>query len=274
MTTELARKLEQTEAAAWQDMVIGANTDFKKKVSLDIATLGDDTCILCPGIPFVHFNCLLGFGTSVPVTNNYLDSITEFAKNRNLPVFYLYYIKELDTNAESLLAAAGFVPSGSWERTYRDGQPLDPAIKSLKPGWRIVKVDDSTATAWAEFVSGTYQMPATKSWLLDLALRDGWHHYMLMQDDAILAVRSIYVGKNKIAFWGVEAPIPGLMTADFSMDFALAHHIVKEGLQMGVKGFVGDIEMVNDKEDTPAYKNFRSLGFSIPYRRYIYKLKS
>jgi hypothetical protein len=96
---------------------------------------------------------------------------------------------------------------------------------------------------------------------------------MLMEANKIIAVRSIFIGNDNMAFWGIEAPIPGLMTSDFSMDFALAHHIVEQGLQMGVKGFVGDIEMARDTEDTPAYTNFKALGFSIPYRRKIYKLK-
>ena len=116
-------------------------------------------------------------------------------------------------------------------------------------------------------------MQLTKSWLLDFAVREDWHHYMLMEASRIIAVRSIFIGKDKMAFWGVEAPIPGLMTNDFFMDFALAYHIVKEGLQMGVKGFAGDIEAVSDTMDTPAYSNFKKLGFSIPYRRKIYKLK-
>lgn len=272
-SNELARRLEQAEAAAWQDMVAAANPAFKRNTGLHLETITGDTYISCPAIPFVHFNCVMGVGTNQPVTEEYMNKLLGYFTERKLETVYLCLVEGLDTHTAGLLSKKGFAAGSSWDRTWRDDHPLDNSIVSSKPGWDIHKVDASSAAAWAGFVSGTYQMPVTKNWLLDFAVREGWHHYMLMENSRILAVRSIFIGKDKMAFWGIEAPIPGIMTVDYSMDFALTHHIVKEGLQMGVKGFVGDIEMVSDAADTPTYTHFKELGFTIPYRRTIYKLR-
>jgi hypothetical protein len=272
-TIELAQKLERAEAAAWQDMVAAASEKYKGTYKLNLDIIDGDTYISCPAIPFLHFNCVLGFGTNQSINENYINRILSYFKERNLSTVYIYIIDGLHQEAEQLLADKGFIQSGSWERAWRDDKPLDKTPGTLRPGWQISKVDTATADSWAAFVSGTYQMPPTKNWLLDFAVREGWHHYMLTEANTIIAVRSIFIGKDKMAFWGIEAPIPGLMTTDFSMDFALAQHIVQEGLRMGVKGFTGDIELVSDTMNTPAYTNFKSLGFSIPYRRKIYKLK-
>jgi hypothetical protein len=272
-STSLARQAEQTEAAAWVDMVKAANEGYRKSTGLFAEVIQDDMYISCPAIPFLHFNCILGFGTNQSVTEQYIDNVLGYFKGKNLSTAYLFLIDGLQEGVEKLLLEKGFVPAGSWERTWRKDEPLNNTLSTLKQDWVISKVDAASANAWASFVSGTYQMPTTKEWLLDFAVRKGWHHYMLMEASTIIAVRSIFIGEDNMAFWGIEALIPGLMTNDFSMDFALAHHIVAQGLQMGVKGFVGDIEKVSDSNDTPAYANFKALGFSIPYRRKIYKLK-
>lgn len=268
-----AQQSEKTEAAAWTDMVAAASEEYKTSTGLDIDVIDSDMYISCPAIPFIHFNCVLGFGTNQPVSESYVDKLLTYFKERNLSTVYLFLIDGLHKEAQKILEAKGLVPVGNWERIYRDDKPLDKTLNTLQQGWQIAKVDSTTADAWASFVSGTYQMPVTKEWLFNFAVREGWHHYMLMDTTGIVAVRSIFIGRDNMAFWGVEAPIPGLMTNNFQMDFALSHHIVQEGLQMGVKGFTGDIEMVSDTGDTPAYTNFKALGFSIPYRRKIYKLK-
>jgi hypothetical protein len=269
----LAQQSEKTEAAAWIDMVDAANTEYKKSTGLAVEVIEADMYISCPAILFLHFNCVLGFGTNQPVTEQYIENVLAYFRERNLSTVYLFLIDGLHNEAEKTLLNKGFVSSGSWERTWRDDKLPDKTLNTLQPGWSISKVDTANADTWAGFVSGIYQMPATKEWLLDFAVRKGWHHYMLMEANKIIAVRSIFIGGDNMAFWGIEAPIPGLMTNNFAMDFALAHHIVEQGLQMGVKGFVGDIEMISDTESTAAYDNFKALGFSISYRRKIYKLK-
>ena len=182
-------------------MVAAASGDFKMTFKLNLDIIDGDTYISCPAIPFLHFNCVLGFGTNQLTSEDYINKVLAYFKERNLSTVYLCIIDGLHKEAEQLLADKSLIQSGSWERTWRDDKPLDEIPNTLRTGWHISKVDTTTADVWAGLVSGTYQMPHTKNWLLDFAKKDGWHHYMLTEANTIIAVRSIFIGKDKIAFW-------------------------------------------------------------------------
>lgn len=268
---ELAAKCERAEAVAWRDMVAAASDDYKKEFELSTDVIDDDTYIVCKSIPFVHFNCILGFGTQQESTDKYIDKILDYVKKNKLKLFFVYVIEGLQQDAEELLIKKGFVHTSSWDRIYRTNEAIAENANIVQPGWNIIEIDYRTAEDWASFVSSTYRMPQTKRWLLDFAVRKGWHHFMLKEGKKILAARSIFIAEDGMAFCGVEAPIPGLMIPDYSYDFALMQHILNEGLKKGTKGFTADIELVSDLMSTDAYKNFKALGFTIPYRRKIYK---
>jgi hypothetical protein len=65
----------------------------------------------------------------------------------------------------------------------------------------------------------------------------------------------------------MDAPVPGIMTADYEPDAAICARIVADGVAGGVRGFVADIEAPSAELDTPAYRDFARLGFSRPYVR-------
>ena len=147
LSVELAQKLENIEAAAWQDMVLAASEEYKKTFRLNLDVIDGDTYITCPAIPFVHFNCVLGFGTNQPVNEGYVSKLLNYFTKRDLSTVYLYVIDGLHKDAEQLLADKGFSSSGSWERTWRDDRPLDEIPGTLKAGWHISKVDAASADA-------------------------------------------------------------------------------------------------------------------------------
>jgi hypothetical protein len=65
----------------------------------------------------------------------------------------------------------------------------------------------------------------------------------------------------------MDAPVPGLMTDAFEPDAALCAAIVEDGLRLGARGFLADIEAPSERMDTPAYEHFPALGFTRPYVR-------
>ncbi len=267
---ELAKQLEQAEAMAWQDMVNAAPQHFIQNTGLALDQIAGNTCICCPGIPFVHFNCALGFGTHQKMVEKELEALISHYQHKKAPLF-LFAVQGLHEYLKPMLIDRGFVTAGRWERLFRDNRELRPPAYRIPQKWAIQKVDETNAETWADFVSVTYGMPLTKDWLLNFAVRKNWAHYLLQEDDKILAVRSMYVGPDNFAFLGIEAPIPGMMTSNYQMDAVLLRQIIKDGLKDGVKRFVADIEMVDEKAATPAYANANMLGFLIPYRRLVYK---
>jgi hypothetical protein len=93
---------------------------------------------------------------------------------------------------------------------------------------------------------------------------------MLCKDEKIVAVRTMYIHSDGMAWLGVEAPVPGIMAPSFDLDLRLCQTILKEGIDMGVRYFVADIEAPNPAMNTPAYQNFEALGFKRIYFRSHY----
>lgn len=267
---ELAEQLEKAEAMAWRDMVSAAPQPFIKNTGLTLDQIAGNTCLCCPGIPFVHFNCALGFGTHQKMVEKELDALISHYQHKKSPL-YLFAVQGLHEYLEPMLIDRGFVPAGRWERLFRDNRELRATAYRIPQKWNIEKVGKTNAEAWADFVSDSYGIPSTKDWLFNFAVRENWAHYILQEDGKILAVRSMFTGPDNFAFLGIEAPIPGMMTTNYQMDSLLLKHIINEGLKAGVKRFVADIEMVDEKAATPAYANANMLGFLIPYRRLVYK---
>src|SRR4051812_43955293 len=116
---ELAGKCEMAEAIAWRDMVTAPSDGYKKEFKLNIDVIDDNTYITCPSIPFVHFNCVLGFGTHGKPADKSVQKILDYVKKKDLQFFFVYVIAGLQQDAEELLIREGFVHTGSWERIYR-----------------------------------------------------------------------------------------------------------------------------------------------------------
>jgi hypothetical protein len=57
------------------------------------------------------------------------------------------------------------------------------------------------------------------------------------------------------------------VTDDYEPDAAICDLMVRDGLALGVRMFLADIEAPSAAQDTPAYEYFGRLGFRLPYAR-------
>jgi hypothetical protein len=80
----------------------------------------------------------------------------------------------------------------------------------------------------------------------------------------------MYVGRAGAAWLGIDGPVPGITTDDYEPDAALCAFIVADGLALGARSFLADIEAPSPGLDTPAYAHFARLGFRLPYARTHY----
>jgi hypothetical protein len=79
----------------------------------------------------------------------------------------------------------------------------------------------------------------------------------------------MYVTADR-AWFSIDAPVPGVMAPSYDLDVQLCHAMVKDGLEIGVRLFVADIEAPDPAMMTPAYYHFEMLGFKRPYVRSHY----
>ena len=269
VSSGFAQQIEQIEIEAWLDLYAAMPARFAKEFKAEIVQLGQITLTRCPGIAFGEFNRVMGLGVFEPATESQLKTV--FASYREVGVkrFLIHHIPACQPAAlRNWLEAQKPAAVVGWERIVRDGSPLesstDPAIE---------RVTTSNAHEWADFIDAAYHMP-TKPWLLELVGRPGWHHYLLRQDARVVAVRSMRINPDGTAWFGIEAPVPGIMAPSFALDARLCQTMVSDGLKLGTKLFVADIEKPSAKLDTPAYQDFARLGFTRPYFRsnYVFTL--
>ncbi len=267
---DFSRAIERAEVNAWRDLYAAAPADFAARQGLSIAEEADLVWTTCTTIPFIHFNCVKNLGVERPATESQLDALLAHYRAAGIARPWFHANPHAEPSAlRCWLEARGLQRQSGWERIFRDATPL--AIEPLFPtdGHSVERVTPATAGEWAGFIDSRYRLP-TSSWLLALVGRPGWHHYMLRQDGAVVAVRSLFIGADGMAWSGIDAPVPGIMAPSFDLDAVLGEAMVRDGIAAGAKLFVADIEAPHPDRDGPAYRNYARLGFKLAYFRSHY----
>jgi hypothetical protein len=263
----LALQVEAAEINAFLDLYAAAPIDFARPLGLEIRRAGPIVFTLCPAIPFVHFNCVFNLGLGQPASEPQLDELLEQYRQAGVDAFAIYHTPHCQPAVlTEWFATRKLKSEDGWDRICRESSAgALPAMAATGPG-AVEKVSGKNAEEWADFIDNCYGLP-TRPWLLALVERPGWHHYLLRQDGGPVAVRSLYLHADQVAWMGIEAPVPGVMAPSFALDFQLCQVMVRDALRLGARLVVADIEAPEPEMGTPAYKNFATLGFRRPYFR-------
>lgn len=266
-TIKNALLIEQTEIAAWRDLIDAAPDSFRTSRGLRHQNIGGGMAINFQKEPIPLFNRVIGLGLTEPLTQEIMDSIKSFYSHQEK--YLIHYSSPMSpANAGSLLEENGFYLAGSWERIVRDNQPLTAKNDSDI----VVKlVDESLKEDWLKFLIDTYGFDFYE-WPRAFGVRKGWKHYIAMRDGKIIACRGFFTTDEKTVFSGIDAPVPGVMTSDCAPDFAIWRTAIEDGLKEDAILFVADIELPDKEKNKAAYDGFKQLGFVIPYTRYHYRL--
>jgi hypothetical protein len=269
VSPELAAQIESCEVNAWLDMYEGIPSEYARQFQPVIRKEREVVFTHCKTIPFVHFNCVKNLGMNEPASESLVDDLISLYHQAGVRRFTFYHIPHNQPpELTEWLKARGFHPRGGWDRIYRPDGAGPGRIVEPRAGYQVEKVTKATASEWAAYLDSIYGLPTTP-WLLALADRPGWHHYLLRRGEQIAAVRTMYVADG-MAWLGVEAPVPGIMAPSFDLDAQLCQAILEDGMALGAKSFVADIEAPTPTMDTPAYRYFDALGFRRPYFRSHY----
>ena len=258
-----AASVEAAEAGAWADLYAAAPADWAAQVGLGTREIGGTLVLHWAATGRRYFSRAIGLGVVRPASEPELDAVLAVWDELGIDMFLVQSLPGCRPEAyEDWLAARGLAPFDAQDRMVRDGAPAVPA----RPGDPAVeRVDRATADEWSAFLQRTYRLD-TGPWLPRLIDRPGWHQYVVRSEGEIVAARGMHIGADGIAWLGMDAPVPGLMTSDYEPDAALLAAIVADGIARGATAFIADIEAPSDQEDTPAYDTFARLGFTRPVR--------
>jgi hypothetical protein len=200
-----------------------------------------------------------------------IDEILEGYREAGITMFLLQSLPHCHpAGYEGWLRERGLEPFDVQDRVVRDGRPLTSSAPRLQ-GREIVveRVDSESRDEWDDFLQRIYRLE-TGPWLQALVARPGWHQYVAREGGEIVAARGMYIGADRVAWLGMDGPVPGLATQDYAPDAALCAFIVEDGLARGATGFITDIEAASATLTTPSYEYFARLGFRRPYARTHY----
>ena len=255
-TTDDPLLIEQTEIAAWRDLIDAAPDTFRLARGLQHQDIGGGMAINFQTMPIPLFNRVIGLGLMQPLTQQLIDTIKSFYKHGEKYLVH-YSAPMKPEQGDSLLRKNGFYLAGSWERIVRNGTPL---VYGPVEGIEVKRVDESLEKDWVKFLIDTYGFDFY-SWPEAFALRKGWRHYLALRDNKIIACRSFFMTGKKTVFSGVDAPVPGVMTHDCDPDFAIWKKAIADCVKDGAKLFVADIELPDKEKTKQPMKDFCNWDF-------------
>jgi hypothetical protein len=263
-----AAAIEAAEARAWADLYAAAPADFAADAGVGSREVGGALVLRWAASGRRYFSRTIGLGVVEPATPEAIDEIVAGFEQAGITMFLLQSLPHCQpAEYDGWLRERGLEPFDTQDRVVRDGGALRATPSGA--GDRelpIEPVTAETADEWAEFLQRVYHLD-TGAWLQQLPGRPGWHQYIAREDGHVVAARAMYIGPDRTAWLGMDGPVPGITTDDHEPDAAICARIVQDGLALGARAFIADIEVPSATLDTPAYDAFAALGFRRPYAR-------
>lgn len=261
-------RLEAAEARAWADCYAAAPAAFAAGAGVSTRWVGRTLVLSWAATGRRYFSRAIGLGVVEPASEATIDDIVEGHRRAGISMFLLQSMPQCrPASYEAWLRDRGLEPFDAQDRVARGAEP--PAASSEARGDRVItaeRVERDTAEEWSDYLQVVYGLD-TGPWLPELVGRPGWHQFVAREGGRIVAARGMFIGLDGIAWMGMDAPVPGLMTDDYEPDASLCAAMVTHGLERGARAFIADIEAPSAAMDTPAYEYFGRLGFTRPYVR-------
>ena len=266
-----AAAIEAAEARAWADLYAAAPAEFARAAGVRARDVAGTLVLSWAATGRRYFSRTVGLGVRAPATPGAIDQILKGYAEEGITMFLLQSLPHCrPAEYEGWLRERGLEPFDAQDRVIRGGEPLGTAATGSSGRELVVeRVGPETQDEWADFLQRVYRLD-TGPWLQELIGRAGWHQYVAREDGEIVGARGMHIGPDRIAWWGMDGPVPGVMTEDSEPDAAICAFMVKDGVAHGARGFIADIEAPSPGMDTPAYGYFARIGFRRPYARTHY----
>ncbi|HVI17805.1 MAG TPA: hypothetical protein VM712_05485 [Gaiellales bacterium] len=264
---DTAATWEAAEATAWADVYAAAPSEWAAAVGLGARWFGDTLALHWAVTGRRYFSRAIGLGVTAPATEAAVDDILALWQGLRITMCLVQSMPHCAPAAYTCwLRERGLEPFDQQDRIVRvEGAATADPVDSQRE-LAVERVRPETAEEWSQFLQRVYRLD-TGPWLPLLVERPGWHQYVAREHGQIVAARGMYVGSDGIAWLGMDAPVPGIMTQDFAPDAAICARMVADGPSLGASTIISDIEQPSAGLDTPSYAYFGALGFSRPYTR-------
>jgi GNAT superfamily N-acetyltransferase len=257
-STDIARLVEFTEAAAYADMLRAT----PKPWSCIEERTPAGWFLLTPRIDTLLFNRVLCCGLDQPVTRTDISSWLERYKAAGVHSYGVQVSPALQpASATQLLVQEGLRRHDSWTKVYRAAEPVVETAGVL----RVERAGPAQAAMAARIACVAFGMSLhVSSWLEGLVDRPGWRHYLAWDDDDPVGTAAMFV-HHDIGWLGIAGTVPAARRR--GAQTALMARRLIDGAAEGCRWFVTETGEDLPERPNSSFRNMVRAGFQIAYKR-------
>jgi hypothetical protein len=258
MDIQLARALEEIEAAAYIDLLRAAPAEWQ------CATEKSDAgCVLiAPPADALLFNRILACGLRRPVERLELKTLITRLRAGGASNYgvQLAPVAASDGIAE-WLAREGLVARDRWAKVYRPAGNVAPVTTDL----RIESAGADHAGLFADITTKGFGMPPQwRSWIAATVGLPRWHHYLAWNGEEAVAAAALFICDD-VGWLGIGSTLPSARRR--GAQGALMARRLLDGAALGCQWFVTETGEETPQRPNASFRNMIRAGFEVAYHR-------
>jgi len=268
--SDIATRVELSEARAYARLIAGAPQDVSKQYGLSTHKLGSAYAVVAAGfVDSLIANRVIGLGGCEPATDEILDAL-DAVYSENGVATYAYEIAPSSEPADlpARLRDRGFVPFKQTTLLYRRVEVIAPPPCDF----RVSRIGIERAAAFADMSCEIFELDGPFPSLLRATFNSpAWQHWMAFDGDVPVATAITHVVDN-VAWIGWVGTLPDYRGRGAQSAITAAQ---LEGARASNCLWV-TLETVTGTKNRPSQtlRNYRRLGWTVAYNRLVYVRKS
>ncbi len=188
-----ARKADDVEAAAFDDLYAAAPVSLARRLGLRVARVAGATALVAPGLPSPMFNRVIGLGLAQPANAADVQALQAMYREAGVGGWWLHW-SPVATPADFVasLQADGFVAPArrSWAKVLRGNEPVPQVATDLE----IAPVRDRCLLQTTACIAEAFGMPPfIADWLAALHRRPRWRIYAASDGNRVVGGACLYL---------------------------------------------------------------------------------
>jgi GNAT superfamily N-acetyltransferase len=213
-------------------------------------------------IDVLAFNRVIGLGVHQSATEADVDAIVDAYRDAGVSRFFVQLSPYAQPELVEWLTARGFVQHNRWMKLVRDARDESPPAHSTL---QVEEVSPSTRDAFTHVIARAYGMPdALRPWVAQLVGREGWTHYVAMEDGTAVAAGSLQIVGDR-AWTGFAGTLPE-MRARGAQSVLIARRI-EDARRAGCRWIICETAEDAPGKPAPSLHNQLRFGYRVLYAR-------
>jgi len=264
--SELARRLELTEALAWTELHQGQSLATKQALGVAVRHYGSATALFTSGIDELAVNRVIGVGLDAGDYDAGLHQIISDYRAAGCRRM-LVQIAPVSANAARVQGALrdwGPREVRPTVKLYRRATPECPA-GMIESSIQVVQIDAASARLFEQTVARELGIPAPlRSMTASTAGHPNWRHYLALANGTPIAGAALYT-HDDTAWFGLAATLPHARGRGAQSTLLVKR--IHDAFDAGCTWVTADTLAETLQSPNTSLRNMRRLGFEIAYER-------